>query len=69
MGMKRAAVEHGVDSACYALAPIGKHGEYRPSMRCLCGFSTGKIGDRWAGINDTWEETGIEFDQHLEATK
>lgn len=66
---KKEAVEHGIEAATYALAPIGKHGEYRPTMHCFCGFSTGHSGGRWVGLNDNWEETGIEFDRHLESTK
>ena len=63
--MNTVEVEHGIDSAYYALAPILPRGEYRPSMACLCGFSTGRVDGRWMGSHETWEETGAEFDAHL----
>ena len=63
--MSAKAVGHGIEYATYALAPIGQYGVYRPSMSCLCGFTTGKIDGKWAGANNTWEETGAEFDAHL----
>ena len=62
---ERHEVEHGIESAVYALAPVGARGAYRPSMRCLCGFSTGHVGGRWIGLHETWEATGAEFDAHV----
>ena len=55
-------IEHGIRSAYCALAPIG---HYRPVLSCLCGFSTGKFKGKWAGMNENWEDSGSELDEHL----
>jgi predicted small metal-binding protein len=44
-------IEHGV-SACYSNGPDG----YRPTIICTCN---------WSAVEDTWEEVGERYDEHL----
>ena len=46
--------EHGIANAYYALTPMNR---YDPVLECICGF---------CASNTDWEETGAEFDNHLE---
>ena len=46
--------KHGVRSAAYSGGPGTPY--YQPQFVCLCG---------WAVREETWEEAGREFDEHL----
>lgn len=50
-------IEHGPETVGYSLT---QDGAYDPFLQCLCGWSISECD---------WENVGIEFDIHLEASK
>jgi len=56
MSEKSSDTEHGIREAVYA---FNGH-RYAPMLLCLCGYATDKY-------NGTWEDAGIDLDEHLRA--
>lgn len=59
MSTDETEVEHGPAQACYS----GGYGEpyYQPFIACLCG--------KWSLRDESWEDVGRAFDEHLDATR
>ena len=50
-------VEHGPEFAGYDNIGFTIYNKPCPYIRCICGFETKS--------NHTWEDVGMEFDEHL----